>query len=28
MHPLSAIWIDPKGDDQAAVPNEYMEPVP
>jgi oligopeptide transport system substrate-binding protein len=28
LHPLSAIWIDPKVDNQAAVPNEYMEPVP
>jgi hypothetical protein len=28
MHPLRAIWIDPKVDDKAAVPNEYMEPVP
>jgi oligopeptide transport system substrate-binding protein len=28
LHPLSAIWIDPNVDDQAAVPNEYMEPVP
>jgi oligopeptide transport system substrate-binding protein len=28
LHPLSALWIDPNVDDQAAVPNEYMEPVP
>jgi oligopeptide transport system substrate-binding protein len=28
MHPLSAIWIDPNVNDQAAAPNEYMEPVP
>ncbi len=27
LHPLSALWIDPNVDDQAAVPNEYMEPV-
>jgi oligopeptide transport system substrate-binding protein len=28
LHPLNAIWIDPNVDKQAAVPNEYMEPVP
>jgi oligopeptide transport system substrate-binding protein len=28
MHPLSAIWIDPNVDNQALIPNEYMEPVP
>jgi oligopeptide transport system substrate-binding protein len=28
MHPLRAIWIDPKVDDKAVVPNEYMESVP
>jgi len=28
MHPLSAIWLDPNVDDQAPIPNEYMEPVP
>lgn len=28
LHPLNAIWIDPNVDKQAAVPNEFMEPVP
>jgi oligopeptide transport system substrate-binding protein len=28
LHPLSALWIDPNVDDKAAIPNEYMEPVP
>ncbi len=28
LHPLSAIWIDPNVDEQAAVANEFMEPVP
>jgi oligopeptide transport system substrate-binding protein len=28
LHPLRTVWIDPHVDDQAAVPNEYMEPIP
>ena len=28
LHPLNALWIDPNVDDKAAVPNEFMEPVP
>jgi oligopeptide transport system substrate-binding protein len=28
LHPLNAIWIDPNVDKQAAIPNEFMEPVP
>jgi oligopeptide transport system substrate-binding protein len=27
LHPLNAIWIDPNVDKQAAIPNEFMEPV-
>lgn len=28
LHPLNSIWIDPNVDDQTAVPNEFMRPVP
>jgi oligopeptide transport system substrate-binding protein len=28
LHPLNSIWIDPNVDDQTAVANEFMRPVP